>query len=132
MRIGVGKNIVRAIRFWGLAAKLIEEDPQSSNRRAPGFVPTSIGRSLFGDDGWDRYMGDPGTLWLLHWLLMAPPCLLPVWWLAFNEFHAVEFTEDDLVAAVTAQLGANGEWGVPRHSSVSKDITVLLHGSLYR
>ena len=127
VRIGVGKNMVRAIRFWGLAAKLIEEDPQSSNRRAPGLVPTSIGRSLFGDDGWDRYMEDPGTLWLLHWLLMAPPCLLPVWWLAFNEFHAVEFTEDDLVAAVTAQLDATGEWSVPRHSSVSKDVTVLLH-----
>ena len=72
-------------------------------------------------------MEDPGTLWLLHWLLMAPPCLLPVWWLAFNEFHAVEFTEDDLVAAVTVQLDATGEWGVPRHSSVSKDVTVLLH-----
>ena len=33
--IGVGKNMVRAIRFWGLAAKLIVEDPQSPNRRAP-------------------------------------------------------------------------------------------------
>lgn len=127
VRIGVGKNMVRAIRFWGLAAKLIEEDPQSPNRRAPGLVPTSMGRSLFGENGWDRYMEDPGTLWLLHWLLMAPPCLLPVWWLAFNEFHAVEFAEDDLLAAVTAQLDATGEWGVPHRSSVGKDVTALLH-----
>ena len=126
VRIGVGKNMVRAIRFWGLAAKLIEEDPQSSNRRAPGLVPTSLGRSLFGDDGWDRYMEDPGTLWLLHWLLMAPPCLLPVWWLAFNEFHAVEFTEDDLLAAVTSQLASTDGWSVPHPSSVSKDVTALL------
>ena len=28
MLIGVGKNMVRAIRFWGLAAKLIVEDPR--------------------------------------------------------------------------------------------------------
>ena len=126
VRIGVGKNMVRAIRFWGLAAKLIEEDPQSSNRRTPSLVPTSIGRRLFGDDGWDPYMEDPGTLWLLHWLLMAPFSLLPVWWLAFNEFHAVEFTEDDLVAAVTAQLDATEGWGVPHPSSVSKDVTALL------
>ena len=126
VRIGVGKNMVRAIRFWGLAAKLIEEDPQAPNRRAPSLAPTSIGRSLFGDDGWDRFMEDPGTLWLLHWLLMAPPCLLPVWWLAFNEFHAVAFTEDDLVAAVTAQLEATEGWDVPHRSSVSKDVTALL------
>ena len=127
VRIGVGKNMVRAIRFWGLAAKLIKEDPQSSNKRAPDLVPTSMGHSLFGDDGWDRYMEDPGTLWLLHWLLMAPPCLLPVWWLAFNEFHAVEFAEDDLLAAVTAQLDATEGWGVPHRSSVGKDVTALLH-----
>ena len=126
VRIGVGKNMVRAIRFWGLAAKLIEEDQQSSNRRLPGFVPTSMGHSLFGDEGWDQYMEDPGTLWLLHWLLMAPPCLLPVWWLAFNEFHAVEFSEDDLLPAVTAQLEATQGWGVPHPSSVGKDITALL------
>ena len=127
VRIGVGKNMVRAIRFWGLAAELIEEKPQSSNPRLPDLVPTSMGRSLFGDDGWDQYMEDPGTLWLLHWLLMAPPCRLPVWWLAFNEFHAVEFAEDDLVAAVTAQLDATEGWGVPHRSSVRKDVTALLH-----
>ncbi len=126
VRIGVGKNMVRAIRFWGLAAKLIEEDPESSNRRRPSLVPTSIGRSLFGGSGWDQYMEDPGTLWLLHWLLMAPHCLLPVWWLAFNEFHAVEFTEDDLLTAVTAQLDATEGWGVPHPTSVSKDVTALL------
>ena len=127
VRIGVGKNMVRAIRFWGLAAKLIEEDPQSSSRRARNLVPTEMGRRLFEDNGWDRYMEDPGTVWLLHWLLMAPPCLLPVWWLAFNDFHAVEFTEDDLLAAVTAQLEATEEWSVPHQSSVSKDVTALLH-----
>ena len=48
VRIGVGKNMVRAIRFWGLAAKLIEVDQGSSNRRTPGLVPTPRGHALFG------------------------------------------------------------------------------------
>ena len=126
VRIGVGKNMVRAIRFWGLAAKLIEEDLHSSNRRAPNLIPTSFGRRLFGDNGWDRYMEDPGTLWLLHWMLLAPPTLLPVWWLAFNEFHAVEFTENDLDAAIAVHLDAAGEWTIPHWSSVTKDISALL------
>ena len=124
--IGVGKNMVRAIRFWGLAAKLITEDPRSPNKRAPQFVPTRRGHALFGDQGWDPYMEDPGTLWLLHWLLLAPPSRLPVWWLAFNELSAVEFSDRDLAAAVTAQLEAVAGWTPPRESSVSKDIRALL------
>lgn len=124
--IGVGKNMVRAIRFWGLAAKLIIEDPKAVNRRSPGVVPTRIGHALFGESGWDPFMEDPGTLWLLHWLLLAPPSRLPVWWIAFNEVHAVEFTEEDLDVAVTAHLEATAEWTHPHPSSIKKDLTALL------
>lgn len=119
--IGVGKNMVRAIRFWGLAAKLITEDPESRSRRKV-LIPTRFGYSLFGDSGWDPYMEDPGTLWLLHWLLLAPPSTLPVWWFAFNEFQAIEFSDADLELAVTAQLEALPEWADPHPSSVKKDI----------
>ena len=123
--IGVGKNMVRAIRFWGLAAKLIVEDPRSPSRRAPSLVPTCRGHALFGASGWDPYMEDPGTLWLLHWLLLARRCRLPVWWLAFNEFHAVEFAESDLEEAVTAQLEAVAAWSMPHPSSLRKDLSAL-------
>ncbi len=123
--LGVGKNMVRAIRFWGLAAKLITEDPAAANRRTPSLIPTRLGHALFGESGWDRYMEDPGTLWLLHWLLLAPPSRLPVWWLAFNEFGAVEFTDAELEAAVSAQLEMS-TWGAPHRSSIHKDITALL------
>lgn len=126
VQIGVGKNMVRAIRFWGLAAKLIDVDRRSSKQRTPDLVPTRLGHSLFGESGWDRYMEDPGTLWLLHWLLLAPPCLLPVWWLAFNEFHAVEFSDDNLESAVTTQLEAAAGWTAPHPSSVRKDVSALL------
>ena len=126
VRIGVGKNMVRAIRFWGLAAKLIERDAESATRRGPDFTPTSLGHGLFGEAGWDRYMEDPGTLWLLHWLLLAPRCMLPVWWLAFNEFDAVEFTYDDLEVAITLQLQVATNWAPPHPTSIRKDVSALL------
>ena len=126
VQVGVGKNMVRAIRFWGLASKLIEEAPRSPDRRTPDLAPTPLGRALFGDSGWDPYMEDPGTLWLLHWLLLAPPSRLPVWWFAFNEFHAVEFTEGDLESAIKVQLEVVADWANPHPSSVSKDISALL------
>ena len=90
-------------------------------------MPTRRGRALFGADGWDPYMEDPGTLWLLHWLLLAPrKSRLPVWWLAFNEFNAIEFAQDDLEAAVSTLLDAVPEWTKPHAKSIAKDISALL------
>ncbi|MDE0225826.1 MAG: DUF4007 family protein [Gammaproteobacteria bacterium] len=126
VNMGVGKNMVRAIKFWGEAAKIITKDPQSANQRAPEMVPTRFGHSLFADDGWDPYMEDPGTIWLLHWLLLAPTCHLPVWWLAFNELHFVEFDEETLDAATRGQLEASSWRALPHQSSIRKDISALL------
>ena len=127
VEIGVGKNMVRAIRFWGTAARLIIDDPLNAKGREAKCVPTRRGRALFGTDGWDPYMEDPGTLWLLHWLLLAPKkSRLPVWWLAFNEFNAVEFAEADLQTAVSTLLDGVPEWHKPHPNSINKDISALL------
>lgn len=122
-RLGVGKNMARSIRFWALAAKLICESPGDGRRGA--VTPTVLGDALFGDGGWDPYMEDPGTLWLLHWLLLAPPSRLPVWWLTFNGLDAVEFSEETLRNACDTQLGA-APWRTPPASSVRKDIAAVL------
>ena len=126
VRMGVGKNMVRAIRFWGRAAKLVTVDPDSPRRRVPEFVPTGIGHGLFSADGWDPFMEDPGTLWLLHWLLLAPPSLVPVWWVMFNQLHAVEFDDDSLEGAIHTHLEAAAQWPLPLASSVRKDISAFI------
>ncbi len=125
IQLGVGKNMVRAIRFWGTAAKLIDASPGSRRGRYAEMVQTDLGERLFGEHGWDPYMEDPATLWLLHWLLLAAPCHLPVWWLAFNDFHAVEFTDDQLEQVIGAQLEAT-QWRTPHPSSLRKDVRALL------
>ena len=90
-------------------------------------MPTRRGRALFGEGGWDPYMEDPGTLWLLHWLLLAPKkSRLPVWWLAFNEFNAIEFAEADLQTAIFTLLDGVPEWHKPHPNSINKDISALL------
>ena len=127
VELGVGKNMVKSIRFWGSAAKLIQDDPDSPNKRAPGVATTEFGRRLFDThNGWDPFMEDPGTLWLLHWKLLAPPCLLPAWWVAFNQFYAVEFDASELEAACMAGIDSAIEWSRPHPSSVRKDVTALL------
>ena len=125
VRLGVGKNMVRAIRFWGTAAKLIEASSDSPPRSSASMARAPLGDKLFGDGGWDPYMEEPATLWLLHWLLLAPPCWLPVWWVAFNEFHAVEFDEDELESVILTQLQVAAEWKEPHRSSIRKDMSAL-------
>ena len=81
VELGVGKNMVKAIRFWGEAAKLICEVPNPERPRVPLVVPTRAAVALFDEaKGADPWLELPGTLWVLHWLLLRPPCLLPVWW----------------------------------------------------
>ena len=126
VQMGVGKNMVRAIRFWGTAAKLIRASPDARSARSASMIQTDLGDKLFGEDGWDPYLEEPATLWLLHWLLLASPCWLPVWWVAFNEFHAVEFDDDELERVVLAQLEFASEWKTPHMSSIRKDVRALL------
>jgi hypothetical protein len=129
VRLGVGKNMVRSIRFWGLAAKVVTEvpDPAAAAKRKPSIVvPTRFGEALFGDRGWDPWMEDPGTLWLLHWRMLAQPCRLPVWWLALCDFNAVEFELEDLGRTVMTQLRAVPDWKEPSESAVQKDLSAFM------
>src|SRR3989304_2015644 len=61
--LGVGKNMARAIRFWAQAAGLAELAADGCYRITP------FGRAVFGEDGFDPFLEDVRTLWLIHWRL---------------------------------------------------------------
>jgi hypothetical protein len=121
VELGVGKNMVRSIRFWGLAFQVLAPTKEVSSR-ASLAVPSVIGRTMFADDGWDPYGEFAGTQWLLHWWLLAPKSHAPVWWLAFNEFPAVEFSLEQLEQFVLDRVRDCN----PHASSVRKDVTCML------
>lgn len=56
--LGVGKNMVRAIRFWVQVSGIAEN-------RKEGFFSTEFGKKLL--SSLDPYLEDIRTLWLLHW-----------------------------------------------------------------
>ncbi len=126
LRLGVGKNMVRAIRFWGHATKTLTHVPNPENSRVPHSVPTRIGWAVFGNHGWDPYTEHPGTLWLLHWLMLAPRSELPVWWTAFSEFGALEFTDSQLQAFVEDQIDATSSWNEVHPGTIAKDVSCML------
>lgn len=91
VELGVGKNMVRAIRHWCTALQMIEV-----NARAKESEVTEFGEKIFLDDGWDPYLEDPGTLWLLQWLLTSYEERASTWYLAFTKWSAEVFTKPEL------------------------------------
>ena len=124
VQLGVGKNMVRSIRYWASAAKLLSPAIDSSARKVRE-VATFNGEAIFGERGADPYLEAPGTLWLVHWWLLLPTCEIPVWWVVFQKFTAVEFTEKELVDFVESEI-ARSSWKSPNRSSIEKDISCLL------
>lgn len=124
VKLGVGKNMVRSIRYWASAASLIRQTADSTSHHVRE-EPTLNGNAIFGPRGADPYLEASGTLWLVHWWLLRPVCQLPVWWIAFNRFRAVEFTEPQLVEFVADEIGRSS-WDSPMRSSIEKDVSCLL------
>ncbi|MXZ93958.1 MAG: DUF4007 family protein, partial [Cenarchaeum sp. SB0678_bin_8] len=122
VRFGVGKNMVRAIRFWSLAFKITKEGAKS------GLMITDLGDLIFRDGtGLDPYLERPETLWILHWLLLAPPCRVPTWWLIINQISGTVVGTRDLQDTVQELVKNNPQWNSPSPASVKRDIDVFLH-----
>jgi hypothetical protein len=123
--LGVGKNMVRSIRHWCLAAGVIEEfQPEPSVRRM-SLWPTALGNALFPDDGWDPYLEDPATLWLLHWLIATNTERATTWYWAFSHVHEPEFTREALTAALTRWVQTAG-WKRIAETSLKRDVDCFL------
>ena len=108
VRFGVGKNMVASIRHWGLALGMLEAAPLAGTGRARPMRPTDLGQSLLGDSGWDPYLEDPGTLWLLHWRLASRPERATTWWWVFNQHPGTIFSRAELLDALTSVAARNG------------------------
>ncbi len=62
VNLGVGKNMVRSIRFWAQVAGIAKVMPKSG-----GHAITEVGAVLLGETGLDQFLEDIRTLWLIHW-----------------------------------------------------------------
>lgn len=92
--LGVGKNMVNSIRYWLEAAQLME-------RRPGGLVTTPVGFAIFDEtEGYDPYLEDEATIWLIHWLIASNAELATAWYWFFNRFHKPEFSSQEVATAL--------------------------------
>ena len=116
--LGVGKNMVRSIRHWALACKIIEEQPRS---RGSKFAPTPLAAFLFGENGRDRYLEDLGSLWLIHWNLVRHEAKATTWAWAFNLLRSTEFVSDTLRDLIVDEVNRRGSM-LPSADTLKRDV----------
>jgi len=87
--LGVGKNMVTSIKFWLKAFDLLGEDDR----------PNEFAHFLFRQGGFDPFLEDDQSLWLLHYHLVKNN-FSSVYSLIFNEFRKekVQFSKEQFQA----------------------------------
>lgn len=118
VELGVGKNMVNAIRYWLLATQMISRTEQ-------GFKPSILGNTIFAETGFDPYLEDEATLWLIHWLLATNAEQTTAWYWFFNCFHKPEFSSEEAGIALVDFVAENLE-GKHSEKTVKQEIPLLL------
>ena len=132
---GVGKNMVPAMKHWAKSFDIYEE----SNSTKEGNV-TPFGEDIFGEDGWDKYLENRGTLWLLHWKLVSSEKNY-FWWWTFNIFNDLTFDKRSMYKAIKNHLeekdyeisekkkepGSKKDPGIIPADSIKRDIDCLIN-----
>jgi hypothetical protein len=116
--LGVGKNMITSIGYWLKAFKITNE---------VGDI-TDFGKSIFKDDGFDPYLEDVGTQYLIHFNLIRNTSFASIYKLAFEDFRRTridaEFTEEHLFDFILKTLIREGE--SVSEKSIRNDLKVFL------
>ena len=102
--LGVGKQMVRAIRFWVEAAKVAAKKGKND------FEVTPLGEKLMGKDGFDPYLEDTQTLWLIHWNFSTHrenPIF--AWDFLMNRWHEPEISPSHVVDVFIKEVHSTGK-----------------------
>ncbi len=120
VRLGVGKNMVRSIRFWLRAFGITDDNDELQD----------IGRYIFLDNGTDPYIESIGSTWLLHYLLISTN-KASIYSLLFNDFRRVrpEFKVEQLQNYI-ARICKEGSPSSYNENTVKRDIRVMLNSYL--
>lgn len=115
--LGVGKNMVASIRYWLKVFNIIDEVNEN---------PTAFGNKIFSEGGFDPYLEDIGSLWLLHYQLIRKG-KASIYSLLFNEFRKErrDFTKDHLHAFLKRKCNEEDQATRYNENTINTDINVL-------
>lgn len=117
--LGLGKNMVRSLRYWMLATQLADE---KSTKGGKEQHLTRFGQLVA---EFDPYQELDGTLWLLHYQLVTNRSEATAWYWFFNHFVPVNFTRHDFVERLAQWVNTQSE-ELKSNQSIAKDFDCLV------
>lgn len=117
LELGLGKNMVKALRFW-----LEAFDVATVRSGTWGLLP--FGEAIFGSEGLDPFLERVETQWLLHWRLSTDVRQPLFAWrhILFRRMRP-DFTRSEILA----EMRSEGERLGYEHS----DVTLLQHADAF-
>ncbi len=120
VKLGVGKNMVLSIRFWLKALGIID-----ANENTSGFA-----NLIFDNEGYDPFIEDIGTVWLLHYYLISEGHA-SIYSLVYNSFlkGKTEYTKNGMQNYLDRlYFDTNGSKITPK--TLQSDISVFFRNYL--
>ena len=123
--LGIGSNMVKALRYWMQTAGLTEEP--KSGRRIQSLTP--LGQRIYDND---CYIEELGTLYLLQYKLASQKEEATAWYYFFNEFSMSEFTKEEFVQQLQNYIMMDEEGGSVAIRSLNDDFACIINTYLPR
>lgn len=91
-KLGLGTNMVKALRYWLQVSGLTYENQKTRMQ----FL------TRFGELVWenDKYIEEDGTLYLIHYFLSSNKEMGTSWYYFFNCYNATEFTKESYLESM--------------------------------
>jgi hypothetical protein len=119
-RLGLGVNMVEALRFW-LAATGVSKDVHKRGPRSQQL--TRFGELVL---QYDPYLEADGTLWLLHAHLVRGPDGATTWYWFFNHFARLVFDRATFLSELDLWVRVREGRALSR-STLRHDFDCLIH-----
>jgi len=117
--LGVGKNMISSIDHWLKVFGLTDSESGKL---------TEFAHKIFGEDPFDPYLEDNGSLYLLHFNILRNSQLASIYEMVFGEFRKTrissEFTSNQLYEFITRKLNIEGV--AYSENTIRNDIRVFL------
>ncbi len=123
--LGIGSNMVKALRYWLQAVNLTIESTKGKRVQAL----TKFGEMVYEND---EYIEELGTLYLLQYKLATQKENATAWYFFFNEFTMSEFTREDFVQAIQNYILMEEDASPVAIRSLNEDFACIINTYLPR
>lgn len=115
---GIGNNMVKSLRYWMKAFKLIEENPGA------GAKLSELGKIILQND---VYLEKNFTLWILHSQIAKNIADATTWYMFFNKCNVIDMEKDEIEKILYREI-SQYVMGQPfSENSLKNDVDVLLN-----